>query len=325
MLKYFVVRLVELLPKLLIISVVIFIGLQNIPGDPVMRSMPPELYSRLTDKQIEELREEMGLNDSLPEQYFKWLGKVLQGDLGYSMKSKGNINSMVAARLPATLELAGMGLLIATFFGLLFGYLAALKKNTPVDYTLTTLGMIGLSMPEFFLGLCLIVVFALKLGWFPTGGRLVYGQETIWDRLQYLILPAVSLGITYVAALMRYTRGAMLDVLNKDYIRTARSKGLSENEVNVKHGLRNALIPVATIIIFRLPMLVGGTVVIEVAFNYPGMGSMLVNAITSADMTLVMIVALIIASVILFCSFFLDIVIALLDPRVTFGARSEGR
>jgi len=323
MLRYFIIRLLEMLPKLLIISIIIFFALQMIPGDPVMRSMPYEVYSRLTPEQIETIRENLGLNAGKAEQYVRWLGNILQGDMGYSLKTRGSIAESIAARLPASLELAGLGLLIATTFGLLFGYTAAMKKNTPIDYSLTTAGMIGLSMPEFFLGLCLIVIFALNLGWLPTGGRLAYGQANIWDRLYYLILPAVSLGVTYIATLMRYTRASMLEVLTKDYVRTARSKGISETEVNIKHGFRNAMIPVITIIIFRLPMLVSGTVVIEIAFNYPGMGSLLINAITALDLPLVMNCALIIAFVILMCSFLLDIVIALLDPRVTFAGRGS--
>ena len=321
MLRYFLVRLADLLPKLAIISVVIFIAMQFIPGDPVMRSMPIEQYQRLSPEQIARITEDLGLNDSKVEQYFRWLGNILKGDLGYSMNTRSSIKDAIAQRMPATLQLAALGLCIATVFGLLFGYIAALKKNSPLDYTLTTVGMIGLSMPEFFLGLCMIVIFAIHLNWFPTGGWLAYGQETVWDKLRYLFLPAVSLGITYIATLMRYTRASMLDVLNKDYIRTARSKGISETEVNVKHGFRNAMIPVITIIIFRLPMLVSGTVVIEVAFNYPGMGTLMLGAIKSLDQPVVMASALIIATGILMCSFLLDIVIALLDPRVSFAGR----
>ena len=324
MLKYFGFRLLALLPKLLIITIVIFIGIQYIPGDAVTRSIPPEQYMKLSPVQLDELRTKLGLNDSVFLQYFRWVGNILKGDFGYSLVSGGSIAQIIGQRLPATLELAGCGLFIAMVFGLLLGFISALKKNTVIDYANTAFGMIGLSVPEFFLGLCMIVIFALNLKWFPTGGRIVIGKEALFDRLQFLVLPSISLGFTYIATLMRFTRGSMLDVLSKDYIRTARSKGLSEVKVNVKHGFRNALIPVMVVLIFRIPMLVGGTVVIENAFNYPGMGSMLVNAVNGSDMPLIMMTTLIIAFVILLSSFLLDVITALLDPRIAFGAGKEG-
>lgn len=323
MLKYFGLRFLALLPKLLIITVIIFIGIQLIPGDAVSRSIPPEQYVKLSQAQIEELRTKLGLNDSIFIQYFRWLINICKGDFGYSLVSGGSIAQIIGQRLPATLELAVLGLSIAMIFGLLLGFISALKKNTIVDYANTVLGMIGLSIPEFFLGLCAIVVFSINLKWFPVGGRLEIGKEALFDRLQFLILPAVCLGITYIATLMRFTRCSMLDVLNKDYIRTARSKGLSEVKVNIKHGFRNALIPVMVILIFRIPMLVGGTVVIENVFNYPGMGSMLLNAVSGSDMPLIMMATMIIAFVILLSSFLLDIVTAMLDPRIRFGAGKE--
>ena len=319
MFRYFVFRLIALIPKLAIITLIIFIGIQLIPGDAVSRSIPPDVYASLSTEQLEELRTALGLNDNLVMQYFRWMGNILKGDFGYSMVNGGSIAQIIGQRLPATLELAGFGLLISLIFGLILGIISALKKNTIADYANTTLGMIGLSVPEFFLGLCMIVVFSLNLKWFPTGGRIVIGKEAFFDRIEYLILPALCIGVTYIATLMRYTRASMLDVLGKDYIRTARSKGLSEMKVNVKHGFRNALIPVMVVLVFRIPLLFGGTVVVENAFNYPGMGSMLVNAISGSDLPLIMMTTLIIATVILVCSFLLDFVIALLDPRIKLG------
>ena len=179
--------------------------------------------------------------------------------------------------------------------------------------------MVGISVPEFFLGLSAILIFAIKLGWLPTGGRMEFGREAFLQRIEFLILPAVCLGIAYIATLMRFTRGSMLDVLNKDYIKTAHSKGLSEVSVNLKHGFRNALIPIMVILILRIPMMVSGTVVIESVFNYPGMGSMLLSAISGTDMPVVMISTFIIATVILFASFLIDLITAALDPRIRLG------
>ena len=324
MLKYFSLRLVSLLPKLLIISIIIFIGIQLIPGDAITRTISPEKYADLSPEKLDELRTKLGLNDSIFVQYFRWLFNIFKGDFGYSMTSGGNIAQIIGQRLPATLELAGFGLMIAMVFGLLLGFISALKKNTIIDYANTTFGMIGLSIPEFFLGLCAILLFSVHLKWFPVGGRMELGKEAFFDRIQFLILPATCLGFTYIATLMRFTRGSMLDVLNKDYIRTARGKGLTEVKVNMKHGFRNALIPVMVILVFRIPMLVGGTVVIENVFNYPGMGSMLLSAVSASDMPLIMMSTMIIAFVILFSSFLLDIVTAMLDPRIRFGAGKEG-
>ena len=320
MLKYFSVRLISLIPKLIIITIIIFLGLQLVPGDPVSRTIPPDQYAKMSEKQLDDLREELGLNDSLVEQYFRWFFGVIKGDFGYSLSSGASIRSMIATRLPATFELAIFGLLIATVFGLILGFISAIKRNTFIDYFNTTLGMIGLSVPEFFFGLCGILLFAIALKWLPTGGRFGYGEEAFVDRFKYLIMPAASLGISLIATLMRFTRGSMLDVLSKDYIKTARSKGLSEVKVNIKHGFRNALIPIMVIIVLRLPMLVGGTVVIETVFNYPGMGSMLLEAVSATDMPLVMITTMIIATFILVASFLVDIVVAMLDPRIKFGS-----
>ena len=207
MLKYFSFRLLSLLPKLLIISIIIFIGIQFIPGDAITRTISPEQYANLSPEQLDELRTKLGLNDSVFIQYFRWLFNIFKGDFGYSMVSGGNIAQIIGQRLPATLELAGLGLMIAMIFGLLLGFISALKKNTIIDYTNTTFGMIGLSIPEFFLGLCAILFFSINLEWFPVGGRMELGKEAFFDRIQFLILPATCLGFTYIATLMRFTRG----------------------------------------------------------------------------------------------------------------------
>jgi peptide/nickel transport system permease protein len=283
----------------------------------------PEVISQLNPAQLEDLRTKLGLNDSIFIQYIRWMGNLLQGNLGYSLMTGGSIANIITQRLPRTFELAVMGLVIASFFGILFGFISAIKQNSFIDYFNTILGMIGVSVPEFFFGLIAILLFAIKLQWLPTGGTMEFGKESFFERIPYLIMPSVCLGIAYIATLMRYTRSSMLDVLSKDYIKTARSKGLSEIDVNIKHGFRNALIPIMVIMVLRIPMLVGGTVVIETVFNYPGMGSMLLSAISGTDMPVVMITAMIIASVILLASFLVDILTAVLDPRIRFSSGKE--
>lgn len=318
MLKYFIKRILSLIPKLILISIIIFLGLQLVPGDPLSRTIPPDRYADMDPQMLEELRDSLGLNDNLAIQYFRWIGNILKGNFGYSLVNGSSIAQMLANRLPATMVLAGASLLLATVFGLVLGFISAVRQNSLTDYVNAVFGMIGISVPPFFIGLGSILIFAIGLRWFPTGGMLEYGREGLLDRLHFLVLPSVCLGISFIATLMRFTRSTMLDVLNKEYIKTARSKGLSEVEVNFKHGFRNAVIPVMVILVFRIPMLVSGTVVIENVFNYPGMGSLLMNAISGADMPVVMISTLIISAVILLASFLVDIVTAMLDPRIRF-------
>lgn len=324
MLKYFGLRFLALIPKLFIITVIIFLGLQLVPGDPITRSIPPDVLGEMSEDKIEEMRESLGLNDPLIVQYGNWIGNIFKGDFGYSMSTGGKISDIIGQRLPATLELMAISLLFATILGLVFGVISAIKQHTAVDYGLTTLGMIGISVPPFFFALVFILLFGITLNCLPTGGRMGVGEEAFFDRIQYLVLPALTLGISYIATLMRYTRGSMLDVMSKDYIKVARSKGLSESKVNIKHGFRNALIPVMVIIIMRLQYMIAGAVIVETAFNFPGMGSMLVNAISGTDLPLVMMATLLIAAVILLSSFIADIATALLDPRVRFGADKGG-
>lgn len=306
-----------MIPKLLTISLIIFLALQLLPGDPITRTVPPETYANMTQAQLDALRESLGLNRPFFVQYFSWLGSILKGDFGYSQSTGSNIAVMLKTRLPFTVELAFWGLMFADVFGILLGFLAAIRKNSVIDYSCTTLSVIGISVPEFFFGLVFILVFALKLKWFPTGGRISPTSDgSFISRIPYIVLPAITLGIGLLATLTRYTRSSMLDVLNKDYIKTARSKGLSETTVNLKHGLRNALTPVLVLLCFRLPFLVSGTVVIETVFNYPAMGSMILEAISAGDMPVVMITTMVIAAVTLAASSLVDILTALLDPRV---------
>lgn len=322
MFKHFLIRFILMLPKLLIISVLIFIGLEMLPGDALTRSVPYEMYGSLTELQKEMLRESMGLNNPAYIRYFRWLGNLLTGNLGYSMITKSSIANMFSLYLPATFELALLSYVISSVFGLLLGFISATKQNSIIDYSNTVFGLVGVSIPSFLLGLAAIMIFTIKLDWFPTGGRLAFGKEGYFDRIAYMILPALCISIANVAYLMRYTRNSMLDVISKDYIKTARSKGLSEPVVNLKHVFRNAVIPIMIVLIFRLPFLISGTVIIENVFNYPGVGTLLISAIRNADMPVVLMITLVISAAILAASLVSDILIAVLDPRVRFGNES---
>lgn len=317
MVRYIIRKVVAMIPKMLIISLIIFFGLQLLPGDPITRTFSPEQLAMLTEAQIENLREAAGLNDPLLVQYFSWLTRILSGDLGYSLITKSNIGQMLATRMPYTMELAGWSLLISSILGIAFGFIAAVKQNSLADYSLTGFSVLGISVPEFFFGIMFILLFSMKLGWLPSGGRTsAEDTGTFLSHARYLIMPVLCLGISFLASLTRYTRGCMLDVMNKDYIKTARSKGISEGAVYLKHGLRNALGPVMTLLIFQLPALVCGVVVIETVFNYPAVGTMLIQAINGADMPTVMITAMIISIVTLVASTLVDIVAAAMDPRI---------
>jgi len=323
MLQYFIKRLLAIIPKLLIITILIFWGLDLIPGDALSRSMSNEQYVKLSEKQKEEMRENMGLNDPFIIRYFKWIKNIAKGDFGYSAITGASVNSMLAKRIPATLELSLIGLAIATVFGILLGFIAAIKKNKPIDFTLTTVGMIGTSVPDFFFGMTFILIFAVQLNWLPTGGRSGLGEQAFFERFKYLILPSICMGINLTANLMRYTRNSMIDVMNKDYMKTARAKGLTERQVNIRHCFRNGCTPVMMLMLSRFAYLVSGSVVIETVFNYPGMGNLMVNAITTTDLQVAMSILLLVSLTVLFSCFLADILLAALDPRIRFGKMQE--
>ena len=323
MLQYFIKRLLAIIPKLLIITIIIFVGLDLIPGDALSRSMDPTYYAKLNEEQREEMRGNMGLNDPFVVRYFRWIKNIAKGDFGYSYITGASVNSMLAKRVPATLELALLGLTYATIFGILFGFIAAIRKNKPVDYAMTTVGMMGISVPDFFFGMTFILVFAVHLGWLPTGGRTGVGEQEFFDKIKYYILPSLCMGINLTANLMRFTRNSMLDVMNKDYMKTARAKGLKESQVNIKHCLRNGSTPVMMLMLSRFAYLVAGAVVIETVFNYPGVGSLMVTAVTTTDLQVAMSILLIISIAVLFSCFLADILLALLDPRIRFDKEQE--
>lgn len=318
MLRYTIRKLLGLIPKLLLISLLIFFALELLPGDSLSRSMPPEQYLEMTEVQREALRESMGLNKPALVRYFIWVGNILKGDFGYSQATGANITTILSTRLPYTIELALVALILAQVFGLVVGFLTAIFKNTIIDYLGSGLSVMAISVPNFFYGIILLVLFAVNMKIFPTGGRMPVGDDSFIARIPYMILPALALGITYNGGLTRSTRSAMLDVLNKDYIKTARSKGLNELTVNIKHGFRNALSPVMTLICLDLPKLVGGSVVIEATFNYPAIGGVLMEAISAGDIPVVMVITMTTAMVTLVASCLVDIVTAALDPRIRF-------
>ena len=299
MISYTIRRILILIPTLFIITFLVFLGLELTPGDAVSYMVSPDILANISQESLEQLRDSLGLNDPFITRYFKWIRGITKGDFGYSLSSGVPISEIVFDRLPATLELSVAALLISTFLGSILGIISALKKGTILDNILTFLGMIGVSIPQFFFGLVAILIFSLRLGWLPVGGRLLPGHEAFLDTLPHLVLPSLVLGLTMTAGVMRYARGSMLDILNKEYIKTARSKGLPEWRVKLIHGLRVALSPIVVLI-----------------FQWPGIGKEFVAAVRFQNTPLVMMIALFFVLAMLISSFLIDLFIAMLDPRI---------
>lgn len=316
MLKYTIKKLLGLIPMVLIITFIIYLGLELTPGDPVSHLISPELLANADPAKLEELRAAYGLNDPFLVRYFRWLKEIITGNFGFSVSSGVPISQMLKELLPATLELSVAALFISTVLGSILGLFSAIKRGTFSENILTVAGMIGVSIPQFFFGMVCILVFSLELKILPVGGRMMPGQTAFIDRYQYLILPALVLGIALTAGVMRYSRSSMLDTMNKEYIRTARSKGIPEWRVNLVHGFRVALTPVVVLVGFRLPTLIGGAVVIETIFRWPGIGSAFATAVRAQNYPLVMMIALFSVIAVLLASFFVDIATAMLDPRI---------
>ncbi|MSS37754.1 ABC transporter permease [Clostridium porci] len=317
MCQYFVKKLLTIIPMLLAVSIMVFLALELMPIDPINYLASPDMAANAQN--LEALRNKLGLNDPIWLRYIHWIGGMLHGDFGYSIVNGAKIGDLIALKLPATLELAGAALILSTVMGIGIGLISSIRQNSIIDYIGRVFGVIGNSIPQFFFGIVVIQLFSIKLGWLPLGGRVNPGDVTFWDRLPNLALPAFTMAIAMTATLLRYTRNSMLDVLNKDYIKTARSKGIPEWKVYTKHAFRNSLGPVLVILCFRLPMLVGGSVVIENIFAWPGIGSTLLQAVSANDYPVIMMITLMIAAAILLASFLVDVMTALLDPRIRFS------
>jgi peptide/nickel transport system permease protein len=268
---------------------------------------------------LNQLREELGLNDNIILQYFHWLKNIATGEFGYSLQSGQKISEILALRMPATLELVLLALILSTLLALTLGLFAGAKKGGIADKLSRILAVVGIAMPDFFIGLVLLNVFAYRVAWLPTGNRIAPGQVTLWDRLPNLILPVSTLTIAMLAVLIRYTRNSVLDTLNRDFVKTARSKGVPEWRVLYSHVFRNSLGPVMVLLAFRLPLLVGGSILVESVFQWPGIGTTIIAAVSASDYPVIMVVSMLIAMVILVASFLVDIIKSILDPRVRLG------
>ncbi len=308
MLLYIARRLLGSIPVLLGVSILVFSMLFLVPGDPVLILLGPN--SEATKENIEQIREQMGLNQPIPVQYLNFLGKAVQGDLGRSVRTKQPVTQAIAEAFPNTLALTLSGLGLAILIGTTLGLLAAVNQNTFIDGISMVLALIGVSMPSFWLGLLLIFFFSFTLGLFPATG----GQG-----LERLILPAVTLGVIASGIIARLVRSSMLEVLRQEYVTTARAKGLANLAVITRHALRNALIPVVTIVGLQFGTLLGGAVVIETVFSRPGIGRMAVQAILDKDFPIVQGCVLLASVCYVTANLLVDISYAILDPRIRYS------
>jgi peptide/nickel transport system permease protein len=297
-------------------SVLVFVGARAIPGDPALalggEARDPELLA--------EIREKYGLDDPLPVQYLRWVGLALQGDLGRDSREL-SVAETIVTRLPITLELAALSLMIGALIGIPAGVVAAVRRGKPSDYATTTVAMLGLSVPNFWLGLLLILLFAVNLGWLPAGGYVPFSEDPV-ENLKHMLMPAVVLGTGLSAVLMRQMRSSMLDALGADYVRTARAKGLSERSVVGKHAVRNSLITVTTVLGLQLGALISGAVVTEQIFGIAGFGRLTIDAIAQRDYALLQGVVLVTAVGYVVINLLVDVSYSLLNPRIRVaGAR----
>ncbi|MGP3976535.1 ABC transporter permease [Streptomyces sp. 8N114] len=314
-----IVRLVQrlgvLLASLVVSSVLVFAFMAVLPGDPARVA----LGTSASDAAVAQLREEFGLNRPLVAQYFSWVHGLLTFDPGNSYISHTPIGPQIADRLQVTMWLVGAGMLIACILALPLGTLMAVRHRRPSGLILSALSQVGVAIPAFLAGILLITVFAVGLGWLPANGWTPPAQDPVLF-LKQLVLPALSLGVVQGAVLTRYVRSAVLDVLREDYLRTARAKGLRPMQALLRHGLRNAAVPVVTVLALQLATLLVGAVVIERVFVIPGLGSLLLDSVSNRDLLMVQDVVMIIAMAVLFVNFLVDLVYLLIDPRLRAGA-----
>lgn len=311
MLGFILRRLISILPVMLLVATGVFLLLKMTPGDPVGVILGPDA----TEERRQELRDDLGLNDPLVTQYVRWLGNAVQGDLGHSLFLDQPVLTSLWNRAEPTLLLTLLSTLVALCVGLPTGIVAAQNRGNWMDVGSMAVAILGISMPTFWLGLNLILIFAVKLRWLPVAGYAPL-SEGLWANLQYLILPAVTLGVAQAALLARMTRSMMLDVLSAEYVRVARAKGLGERRVVYFHALRNAMIPLINVAGLIFAALLGGAVVTEQIFNIPGVGRLLIQAVGRRDVPLVQGTVLAIAAIYVLVNLMVDIISAILDPRL---------
>ena len=307
MTRFVIHRILALIPLLIGVSFIVFMMLQLVPGDPVMMMLGE--FSMATTKDVEAMREQLGFNDPLYIQYWNYFKGLITGDLGTSMRTKKPVIDLILARLPSTFELTFFGLLFAMIFGTSLGIIAALKHNTFIDYFTVVIALLGVSIPGFWLALLFIFLFSIRLEWLPITGSSPLS----------IIMPCLALGLWAGGTIARLVRSGMLEVLQSDYVRTARAKGLYKHRIILVHALRNALLPVVTIFGIQFGHVLAGTVIIEAVFARPGLGLMLVNAIVAKDFPLVQGTIMFVAGAYIVVNILVEVIYTYLDPRIRYS------
>lgn len=320
MYQYIIRRILIFIPMLLLLTMIVFGLAKAAPGDPFTGKV---LDPNVDPEVFEQQREALGLNDPIHIQYLRWLGSVVQGDFGQSMYYNGrSVADLINERIFNTVYLGAFSLLITLIVAIPIGIYSARHQYSLLDYGATAFGFLGLAIPNFFFGLIAIYTLSINLGWFPAQGTVsnsgVSGFEELVDRLHHLVLPGLTLGLAGTATYMRYMRSEVLDVLGSDYIRTARAKGMTSRNVLYKHTLRNALIPIITLMGFEFGVLLSGAVITEQVFNYPGLGTLFIDAITNRDYPVIMAINLILGVAILVGNLLADIFYSVVDPRIRY-------
>lgn len=315
MIEYTIRRIIAAIPVIFIVGLIVFFIVHMIPGNPVAVMLGDEA----TQEEVEALTEKLGLNEPLPTQYIRWMKNALRGDLGDSLYYNRSVIEALLDKMEPSLLLVAYAMIIAIIVGMPLGIVAAINRATLLDKFCMVISMIGISMPSFWLGMNLVVLFAVKSSLFPSVGYIPISEEGIISSLYFLTLPALALGLQRSASIARVTRSSMLEVLNNDYVRTARAKGLNEYYVIVKHALKNALIPVITQIGISFAHLAGGAVAIETIFNIPGVGSLAFESIKRRDYPMIQGHILLVAAIYIFVNLIVDLLYKYVDPRIDYS------
>jgi peptide/nickel transport system permease protein len=319
--RFLIRRILFLVPVLVLISVLSFALLISMPGDPL--DMLALGDPTVTQADIQRLKELYGLNDPFPVRYAKWMGQVFQGNLGYSRAYKVPVTELVAPRIQNTVVLASLALVLSLVVSIPLGVYSAVRPYSAGDYVATLFAFIGYALPAFWLGLLMIIVFGVFLGWLPPGGLTDSDvpadlASQVLDRLKHLVMPVIVLGLGSMATWTRYMRSSLLEVIRLEYIQTARAKGLGEMRVIGGHALRNALIPMVTLLANTLPVLLGGSVIVETVFTYPGMGKLLYDSVLGNDFSVSMAILMVLAISVVLLNLLADVTYGVLDPRIRY-------
>jgi peptide/nickel transport system permease protein len=315
---YILRRLIQAVIVILLVSVLIFLIMRLLPGDPLQLYISRNQLDGLSPEAAQALRVQFGLDKTLPMQYFSWIAGLFRGDFGNSISYSSTVGKLMAQRLPVTLYLGILSLIVSSILGILAGLVCALRRGSAVDTMVTSVANFGISIPNFWLGILMIYLFGLYLGWLPTQG-FTSPIDNFWLSLKQLIMPVICLAVFPIAGNARQTRSSMLEIVRQDYVRTAWAKGLRERRVVLRHVLKNGLIPVVTLIGIQARFVVSGSVLIETVFNIPGVGRLLVSSILGQDYQVVQAIVLIMGVAIVLANLAVDISYGWFDPRVRYG------